>query len=114
MFAPAHPVRVDGAPDRDPSAAGDGWTPGRVVALVAGSLLALVSLAFIAGGGALTWADAEQLHSGYLTTGTSSYSTSGYALARNPIDLHRRGACSAGWPARARSREPPPDPPPRG
>ncbi len=77
MFAP-----------RPPSAAGDGWTPGRVIALVAGSLLALVSLAFIAGGGALTWADAEQLHSGYLTTGTSSYSTSGYALASDPIDLH--------------------------
>jgi hypothetical protein len=81
---------------RPPSAAGDGWTPGRVIALMAGSLLALVSLAFIAGGGALTWADAEQLHSGYLTTGTSSYSTSGYALASDPIDLH--GA--RGWLSR--------------
>jgi len=81
---------------RPPSAAGHGWTPGRVIALVAGSLLALVSLAFIAGGGALTWADAEQLHSGYLTSATTTYSTSGYALASGRIDLHG----SWGWMGR--------------
>jgi hypothetical protein len=81
---------------RPPSAAGDGWTPGRVIALVAGSLLTLVSLAFIAGGGALTWADTEQLQSGYLTSATTTYSTSGYALASGRIDLHG----SWGWMGR--------------
>ena len=78
---------------RPSAAAGDGWTPGRVIALVAGSLLALFSLTFIAGGGALTWADAEQLHSGYLTSTPATYSTSGYALASGRIDLHG----SWGW-----------------
>ena len=75
------------------TAPGSGWTAGRIVALAAGSVLLLVSLILIAGGGALTWADQEQLHSGYLTTGTSTYSTSGYALASDPIDVHG----SWGW-----------------
>lgn len=65
-----------------------GWTAGRVVALVAGSVLLLVSLALLAGGGALTWADNEQLHSGYLTSSPATYSTNGYALASDRIDLH--------------------------
>ena len=51
----------------------------------------LISLAFIAGGGTLPWADTEQVHSGYLTTTTTTYSTSGYALASDPITVHRAG-----------------------
>ena len=70
------------------TAPGSGWTAGRIVALAAGSVLLLVSLILIAGGGALTWADQEQLHSGYLTTSTNTYSARGYALASDPIDLH--------------------------
>jgi hypothetical protein len=35
----------------------------------------MVSLAFIAGGATLVWADAEQVHSGYVTTSTATYST---------------------------------------
>ena len=77
---------------RPPAAAG-GWTTGRICALAAGSVLLLISLALIGGGGILTWADQEQLHSGYLTTGTTTYSTGGYALASDPVDL--RGAW--GW-----------------
>ena len=50
--------------------AGTGWTVGRIIALAAGSVLLLVSLAFIAGGATLVWADAEQIHSGYVTTST--------------------------------------------
>ncbi len=70
-----------------PATTGSGWTAGRVVALVAGSVLLLVSLVLVAGGGFLTWADQEQLHSGYLTTSTTTYSASGYALASDPVDL---------------------------
>lgn len=73
---------------RRPAPAPDGWTAGRVIALVAGSVLLLVSLGLIAGGGALTWADTEQLHSGYLTSGTTTYTTNGYALASERIDLN--------------------------
>ena len=76
------------APPRPPATGGSGWTAGRVIALAAGSVLLLISLALIAGGGALTWADQEQLHAGYLTTSTATYSTSGYALTSDPVDLH--------------------------
>jgi hypothetical protein len=65
--------------------AGSGWTTSRIIALAAGSVLLLISLAFIAGGGTLAWADQEQLRSGYLTTTTTTYSTSGYALVSDPI-----------------------------
>ena len=65
-----------------------GWTAGRIVALVAGSVLLLMSLVLIGAGGALTWADHQQLRSGYLTTSTTTYSTSGYALATDPVGLH--------------------------
>jgi hypothetical protein len=71
-----------------PAQASSGWTAGRVIALATGSVLALISLALIAGGGTLAWADTEQLRSGYLTTSTATYSTSGYALASDPIELH--------------------------
>jgi hypothetical protein len=71
-----------------PARASSGWTAGRVIALAAGSVLALISLALIFGGGTLAWADTEQLRSGYLTTTTTTYSTSGYALASDPIKLH--------------------------
>jgi hypothetical protein len=74
-----------------PASAGSGWTTGRIIALAAGSVLLLVSLAFIAGGGTLVWADAEQVHSGYVTTSTATYATRGYALASDSIGLHGLG-----------------------
>jgi hypothetical protein len=37
-----------------------GWTVGRVVALVAGSVLALASVVLLGGSGAVAWADHEQ------------------------------------------------------
>jgi hypothetical protein len=74
-----------------PVPAGSGWTTGRIIALAAGSVLLLISLAFIAGGGTLVWADTEQVHSGYVTTSTATYSTRGYALTSDAIDLHGLG-----------------------
>jgi hypothetical protein len=47
-----------------PASAGSGWTTGRIIALAAGSVLLLISLALIAGGGILAWADTEQVHAG--------------------------------------------------
>ncbi len=76
------------APPRPPAPTGNGWTIGRVVALVTGSVLLLVSLALLAGGGTLVWADEQQHHSGYVTTSTATYSTRGYALASDAISLH--------------------------
>ena len=71
------------APERPPC----GWTAGRVAAAVAGAVLALVSLGLLGGGAAMMWADQAMRDDGYLTTGISTYSTSGYALASQPLEL---------------------------
>ena len=70
-----------------PAPARKGWTAGRLASLVAGSILILLSAVLLAGAGVLTWADQEQ-QGGYLTTGTATYSTGGYALASDPVHLH--------------------------
>jgi hypothetical protein len=64
-----------------------GWTPGRVVTVVLGSVLALISLGLLGGGGTALWADQALRHDGYVTTGTATYSTTGYALASERVDL---------------------------
>ena len=74
-----------------PTSARSGWTTGRIIALAAGPVLLLISLALIAGGGTLVWADQEQVHSGYVTTTTATYTTRGYALASDAITRHSRG-----------------------
>jgi len=74
-----------------PAPDGSGWTAGRILALAAGSVLLLISLALIAGSGTLIWADNEQVHSGYVTTSTATYATRGYALASDSINLHGLG-----------------------
>jgi hypothetical protein len=74
-----------------PTPAGSGWTTGRIIVLAVGSVLLLISLALIAGGATLVWADTEQVHSGYVTTTTATYSTKGYALASDSITLHSQG-----------------------
>lgn len=72
---------------RAPSPAGKGWTAGRILALVAGSILILACIALLGGAGVVTWADQQQ-QGGYLTTGTATYSTGGYALASDPLHMH--------------------------
>jgi len=67
-----------------------GWTAGRVIALVAGSVLALASIVLLGGSGDVAWADHEQ-QGGYVSTGTATYSTGGYALATDPVRL------AGGW-----------------
>ena len=87
------PAQQDGPstwapPGVQPPEAGSGWTGGRIVALVAGSILALISLGMIAAGGVATWADNTQRDSaGYLTSGAHSFSTGSYALTSGSIDL---------------------------
>jgi hypothetical protein len=71
-----------------------GWGAGRVVAVVVGSLLVLVSLALLGGGGTGVWADLTQRDGGYVTTGTHDFSASGSALATEPTHL---GSPGVGW-----------------
>jgi hypothetical protein len=55
--------------------------------VVLGSLLALISFGLFGGGGTLMWADQALRQDGYVTTGTATYSTAGYALASERVDL---------------------------
>ncbi len=61
---------------------------GRVLGLAFGSLGVLAALAFLAGGGALTWAlQTHRDSSGYFTTHTHHYQTSSYALSTESLDV---------------------------
>jgi hypothetical protein len=57
------------------------WSAGRVIAVIASSLVCLLAVAAtVAGAVALTFDQTQRDASGYLMTGSDSYSTSGYAL----------------------------------
>ena len=68
-----------------PSPVAKGWTAGRVIALLAGSVLVVACVVLLCGTGMLMWAD--QQPGGYLAAGAATYSTSGYALASDPARL---------------------------
>lgn len=51
-------------------------------------MLALASLGLFAGGAGLLWAGQTQRQDGYLTSATTTYATSGRALATSAIGLH--------------------------
>jgi hypothetical protein len=71
-----------------PGRASTGWSAGRVVALVAAIVLLFPALALLLGGGALLWADqADRGEDGFLTTSTQQFSSPGYALTTESIDL---------------------------
>jgi hypothetical protein len=75
-------------PTPPPGAGKTGWTAGRVVAVVLGSIAALVAIAFLLGGAALIGAHASARDSdGYYTTGTERLATGTYALTAENIDL---------------------------
>jgi hypothetical protein len=89
----AGPVAVPPGPQA--AARPGGWTVGRVMALVIGVVLALVSLGLLGGGGTALWADTTQRDAaGYLTTSAHEFSTAGSALASERIDL---GSAGTGW-----------------
>ncbi|HET6869672.1 MAG TPA: DUF4389 domain-containing protein [Solirubrobacteraceae bacterium] len=70
------------------------WGPGRVIALIAASVLTLVSLGLLAAGGTGIVLDQTQRDSsGYLMTSTEPYSTPTYALVSGSY----RGGTSGDW-----------------
>lgn len=83
-------VAPSGPPPPPPSKR-EGWTAGRTVVVVLGSLLALVSLGLLAAGGTALWGDQTQRENGYLSTNSAVFTTSGYALASNNINLYGVG-----------------------
>ena len=83
------PQDLPGAADlRPPSPQGPGgWTGGRIVSAVAGTVLVLCSVGLLGGSGVALWAQANR-HNGYADLGTASYSVPGYAIASEQIGLH--------------------------
>jgi Domain of unknown function (DUF4389) len=74
------------------------WTAGRIVLVVLGSIVALVGVALLAGGGALLWVDqSKRDDDGYLTTPTERFSTSSYAITTESIDLVDADTDSPDW-----------------
>ena len=61
-----------------------GWTPGRVVSVLTGGLLALCSLGLVVAGGYLL--SAASGNGGWLALGHGSYQTDSYAVATDPED----------------------------
>ncbi|MFE6506759.1 hypothetical protein ACFVDI_00275 [Nocardioides sp. NPDC057767] len=63
------------------------WTAGRVIAVVAGSVLLLIAFGLIAGGGALAVASAQRDADGYLMTDETTISAAGYAITTETITI---------------------------
>jgi hypothetical protein len=64
----------------------------RTAAVIAGSVLALVSLGFLAVGGAALWADGKKDEQGYISTGTDRFHTGTAALRTENLDMNLDGA----------------------
>jgi Domain of unknown function (DUF4389) len=81
-------------PDATAARTPERWGAGRIIALIAASILALVSLGLLAAGAAGIVLDRTQRDaSGYLMTSTEPYSTSTYALVSGSY----RGGTSGDW-----------------
>lgn len=76
-----------------PAARPSAWTAGRITAVVVGSLLALISLGLLSGGGLAFWGEFQR-DSGYVTTSAHEFSTAGSALTTERIQL---GSAGVGW-----------------
>jgi hypothetical protein len=73
-----------------------GWTSGRVACVVAGALLAVVSLGLLGSGGAASWATTAGRQGGYVNLGSEMFHSNGYAVTSSPVQLD---ANTPGWDA---------------
>jgi hypothetical protein len=67
------------------------WSAGRTVLVIAGSLLTLVALATLAGGGVALWADQQRGSDGYFTAGPGRFSTDTQAIAVHSVHVQVSG-----------------------
>ena len=67
---------------------------GRIAALIAAGVAALLAVGFIAAGALLLWGDSQKDSEAYLSTGKDRYAASTYALASDNLDVDLDGA---GW-----------------
>ena len=85
VTVPPPPVLGSAAPP-----ARRGWTGGRVVALVIGSVFGLMSLGLLGAGGVAAWATSTQRDAaGFMTSSTRTFATSSYAVTSDAINLGR-------------------------
>ena len=84
------PDRAAAAPPRaeQPPQHRTGWTGGRVVTVVLGVLVGLVALPVAGVGAAALVADTAAREGGYVQLGSGTYSTAGYAVVSDPVQLH--------------------------
>jgi Domain of unknown function (DUF4389) len=68
-----------------------GWSGGRIVSVVLGSVLLFAATGLLAGGGGLLWADQTQREDAYLWTSTVEIGTGSYALTSDRIELWTAG-----------------------
>ena len=68
-----------------------GWTAGRIVSVVIGSILALVSFGMLAIGVLALVADQTQRDNGYLTSSQAQFTTAGVAITSDNIELYDVG-----------------------
>lgn len=81
-------VPDSGATPRRTTPRHEGWTGWRVVSVVIGSLLTVVSVGLLAAGGAAAWMDNTQRDAtGYLTSSPHTFFTASYAVTSDRIDL---------------------------
>ena len=66
-------------------------TGGRIAAVVAGGLVALVALALLAAGAGLLWVDSERDADGYVSTDRETFTTRTAALATDNLDVDLEG-----------------------
>jgi hypothetical protein len=88
------PAEAGPAVPRPEEGAGRGWTTVRIAALAIGTLLLLLALPLLGGGGTALWADRTQRDGGYVTTDLHEFSTSGSALVTKETEL---GSAGLGW-----------------
>ena len=81
-------------PDHTPHTPAQRRSGGRIGAIIAGVVAAILAIGFIAAGALLLWGDSEKDAQGYLSTGKDRYAASTYALASDNLDIDLDGA---GW-----------------
>ncbi len=87
MSAAPQPWAAPGPPPATGKAR-TGWTAGRIISIIVGSLLALVGVGMLAVGIIALVADQTQRENGYLTSSQSQFTTSGVALTSENIKLY--------------------------
>jgi len=78
-----------GSPARRP-----GWTAARVISVVVGAVMVLCSLGLLSAGGTTLSGQTAKGPGGYLDLGTRTYTTPGYAVASNELELQ---SATGGW-----------------